>query len=69
MERKNYNRLLVSLTDRVMVWLDEMAEDTGVDVPYTGHNTAVHMAEAALQVLAAVDDLRNTLIEDGEIKE
>lgn len=69
MKKQNYNRLLVSLTDRIMVWMDEMAETDGVTLPYTGNNTAAQMAVAAMTVLQAVDDLRETLLENGEISE
>jgi len=69
MTKTNYNKLLVSLTDRIMVWIDEEHDQTGVSVPYIGNNTAAHMATAAMNVLAAIDDLYETLVENGEVKE
>jgi len=68
MNSKNYRRLLVSLTDTMLVWLYEMADQPGVTLPYIGNNTAVQMAEAAMSVLEAVDDLYDTLVENGEVK-
>jgi len=45
-----------------------MADQPGVKLPYVGNNTAVQMAEAAMSVLEAVDDLYDTLVENGEVK-
>lgn len=69
MTRTNYNKLLVSLTDRIMVWMDEAHDQPDMRVPYIGNNTASHMATAAMNVLAAIDDLYDTLVENGEIQE
>ena len=73
MTRTNYNKLLVSLTDRIMVWMDEVHDQPDMRVPYIGNNTASHMAShmatAAMNVLAAIDDLYDTLVENGEIQE
>jgi hypothetical protein len=69
MTRTNYNKLLVSLTDRIMVWMDEVHDQPDCRVPYIGNNTAAHMATAAMNVLASIDDLYDTLVENGEVKE
>jgi len=69
MTSTNYNKLLVSLTDRIMVWMNEEHDQPGVRVPYIGNNTASHMATAAMNVLASIDDLYDTLVENGEIEE
>jgi len=69
MTKTTYNKLLVSLTDRIMVWMDEEHDHPDTRVPYIGNNTAGHMAEAAMNVLAAIDDLYDTLVENGEVKE
>lgn len=68
-KRVNYNRALVSLTDAMLVWLEQSADSKGIELPWMGHETAVCMASAALAVLQAVDDLRVSLVEDGELKE
>ena len=68
-DRKNHNRLLVSLTDTMLVWIEENCEADDVQMPWIGNNTAMHMAEAALATLEAADDLRASLIEAGELKE
>jgi len=69
MTRTNYNKLLVSLTDRIMVWMDEVHDQADTRVPYIGSNTASHMATAAMNVLASIDDVYETLVENGEVKE
>ena len=68
MNSKNHRRLLMSLTDTILVWLDEMADQPGVKLPYVGNNTAVQMAASAICVLEAIDDLYDTLVENGEVK-
>ncbi len=68
-KRVNYNRALVSLTDAMLVWIEESADSANLTMPWVGHETAVCMASAALAVLQAVDDLKASLVEDGELKE
>lgn len=59
MTRQNYRRLLVSLTDCMLVWLDEVKRD-GAVIPsslMTNANIVACMAESALQVVVALGEV------------
>lgn len=67
MKRSEETKLRASLIKAIDDWWNQT--ELGVSRPILGDATLVHMAEAALGVLLAVDDLYETLRDDGELKE
>lgn len=66
MKRSEETKLRASLIKAIDDWWER--EDLGVARPMLGDATLVHMAEAALGVLLAVDDLYETLRDDDMLK-
>jgi len=60
-------RLRLSLIEAMEEWL-RRADEQRKDVGYVGDNTAPLMAEAALAVFAAVIDVQDYLIADGQLQ-
>lgn len=67
MKRSEETKLRASLIKAMDDWWER--DDLGVSRPMLGDATLVHMAEAALGVLLALDDLYETLRESGEIRD
>jgi hypothetical protein len=69
MTRIQEESLKASLTKVIEAWLDTN-DPTALDaLPYMGRETAAHMASAAINVLAAVDDIHTSLDRDGMLKD
>lgn len=66
MKRSEETKLRASLIRAIDDWWER--DDLGVSRPVLGDATLVHMAEAALGVLFAVDDLYDTLRDDDMLK-
>lgn len=67
MKRTEETKLRAGLFKAIEQWWEQ--EDIGAPRPVLGDSTLVHMAEAALGVLLAVDDLYESLREGDELKE
>jgi predicted RNase H-like nuclease (RuvC/YqgF family) len=66
-KRSEATKLRASLIKAIDDWWDR--DDLGVARPMLGDSTLIHMADAALVVLLAVDDLYETLGNEDQLKE
>ncbi len=70
MKRSEETKLRASLIEAIERWWDgEVMEATGATVPLVGDATLVFMADAALNVLLAIDDVQTYLRESGQMVE
>lgn len=69
MNERDLKKLHLLLTERIADLLNETSETSSMPLPYIGKETAYYMAAAALAVLEAAEDLKESLSEDGELKE
>jgi hypothetical protein len=68
MRRKDEEALRTSLRRAIQAWWESEELDT-IERPYIGDNTIVIMADAAVTVLVALDDVYETLRSNGELIE
>jgi hypothetical protein len=67
-KRTEETKIRASLIQAIDQWW-EQGDIGGAPRPVLGDSTLVHMAEAALGVLLAVDDLYEALRDSGELKD
>lgn len=69
MKRAEETRIRASLIEAIDAWWAGPAQSLNVPLPVVGDSTLVHMAEAALGVLLAVDDLYEYLRDTEALKD
>lgn len=67
MTRVQEDILKASLSKAIQAWIDSDEPGHLVALPYMGDETVGHMSSAAINVLAAIDDLHTTLGRHGEL--
>jgi hypothetical protein len=69
MTRIQEDILKASLSKVIQAWLDSDEPGHLAALPYMGDETVGHMASAAINILAAIDDVHMTLDRHGELKD
>ena len=65
MKRSDEDRIKASLVEAFENWWDNGAQATAVRMPYISDELFHRMADAALAVLAVLDDIQDSMVADG----